>query len=107
MSKWTGSYVERAGGERTVFGIAVSVQSPGEPPDPVDLWRIEQEIEDHLGALFGEDSVVGVAIQVSSPRTGDAPEWLIVAATPESVRKFLAARNGDTRSVRAEIPDAD
>ncbi len=89
-----GLYCEYSGGERTIFGIAISVQAPGDPPDANDLWRLEQELEEQVSALFGERSIVGVAIVVSSPEFGDAPEWLLESASHASVRKFKAARSG-------------
>ncbi len=105
MSKRDFTYGEHAGGERTVFGIAISVQAPGDPPDANDLWRLEQEIEEHVAAIFGEGCIVGAAISVSSPDFGDAPEWLLETATRGSVRKFKAARSG--APVRTHDDDLD
>ena len=100
-----GSYVERSGGGRTVFGIAVSACCPGDPPDSIDLWRLEQAIEEHVIALLGPGSTAAASVVASDPGFGDAPEWLIERATPDSVRKFSNVAGTCRRRIDDDRPD--
>jgi hypothetical protein len=73
---------------RVIFGVAVAVESVGEPPDRVDLWRLEEQIASNLESLFEAVSRSSVAVVVSSPEIGDAPEWLLERASDIAVARL-------------------
>ena len=88
-----------------MFGIAVSACRPGDPPDRIDLGRLEQAIEEHVIALLGPGSAAAASVATSDPGFGDAPEWLIGHATLDSVRKFSNVAGTCRRRIDDDRPD--